>query len=295
MTENTKALDAEAREDLEYEDNAGGDDEGGQDQEPSGEVQDETKYEPTYRYTALGEEREFDDFVKPFVKSKDEEARLRDLYERAAGLDHFKEKVSKRDAELDRLRQEYAKAQREREDLEFLKKTNPAKFFETVGVDPYEYAMQQVRLEEMGEEERKLYTQNSDLITEREQFRRELEELRKERQDLEQQRLKNEFQTALADPDVDVIRKQVNDFEQQVIEYGRIHHRLHGQDLSFKEAVDGVKKRYAHLFSNQPQARPQPTKRRVIPSIGNSAGSSAGQTIKSIDQLKEIYKSRYES
>src|SRR5690606_24340502 len=47
-------------------------------------------WKPSFKFKVKDKELEFDDFVKPIIKTKDLEQKFKDLYEKAHGLDEVK-------------------------------------------------------------------------------------------------------------------------------------------------------------------------------------------------------------
>jgi hypothetical protein len=68
-------------------------------------------WKPSFKFKVKDKELEFDDFVKPIIKTKDLEQKFKDLYEKAHGLDEvktsretFKQQVKSGRASTARLR-----------------------------------------------------------------------------------------------------------------------------------------------------------------------------------------------
>ena len=75
----------------------------------SGSLTEQT-YTPNYKFKVLDTEKEFDEFIRPIIKDKDSEEKLRDLYTKAHGLDtvknkyeETKEQLNEREEVLNRL------------------------------------------------------------------------------------------------------------------------------------------------------------------------------------------------
>lgn len=63
------------------------------------------QYQPDFTFTVMDEKREFDERLRGYIKSKDEEDLIRDLYTKAAGLDVVKSKYEKTTEEIKSLRE----------------------------------------------------------------------------------------------------------------------------------------------------------------------------------------------
>lgn len=61
-------------------------------------------YSPNYKFKVFGEEKEFDEFIRPLVKDEDSEKKIRDLYAKAHGLEPLKSRLN---SELETTKNSY--------------------------------------------------------------------------------------------------------------------------------------------------------------------------------------------
>jgi hypothetical protein len=66
--------------------------EGAESQVATGEPSQAPSYQPKLKYKVLDQEKDFPDWAKPIVKSPEVEKTIRDMLERAEGLDHVKQR-----------------------------------------------------------------------------------------------------------------------------------------------------------------------------------------------------------
>lgn len=90
--------------------------------ELEGEGSEAPAYEPNFSYRILEEEHEMPEWAKAAIRSKEDEERYRDMFERAHGLDHVKkdrselrEQVSTMQSELGQYKDHYARLNQFRE------------------------------------------------------------------------------------------------------------------------------------------------------------------------------------
>ena len=255
---------------------------------------EEQTYEPNYSYSVLGEEKTFDDRFKPVIKTKEDEDFVRGLHEKADGLDHYKDKFSRKETEFDSLNDSHQKLNKRDADLEFLKKTNQEEYYKQIGVDPYQYALDQMEREDMDDDQKKAYDDNRQTSAEAEKLKLEnerLQNLNQEQVSLNNQRMLTE---ALNTENVKTIKEKVPDFEVQVREVGIAYFTKNKKDMSFEDAVNTVASRYKHLeVSQKTTEKKTNTEKTRIANVTGSSGSPTDRTYKSLDDLKKVYNEKF--
>lgn len=127
--------------------------------EAAAKVDGEPEYQPNLKYTVYDKEKEFPDWAKGLVTSKEGEDHIRDLLTRADGLDEMKESqrriVGERNTAQQMVEEHIAKVN----DLVKLRNTSLPLFFEKMGVPEqavlqYAHARLQAMSDETGNGER---------------------------------------------------------------------------------------------------------------------------------------------
>lgn len=259
----------------------------------------ETTYEPNSTYTVLGEEKQFDDRFSGLLTSKENEDALRDLHERADGLDHYKNKFSSKETEFNTLHTSNAKMLDDQRELDFLKKTNQGKYFERLGVDPMDYALKEIEREDMDDNQRQLHDDSQRFNEEAERLRLQNETLQNQNREFSNQQSAERFDMAMNTDEVRKLQELVPDFKDQVRQVGQAHFAANKQDMTFASAIETVSKRYRGFTANAPAASngnqpatPQGGGRTRIPNVSGSSGSPQERTINSLDDLREVIKQK---
>lgn len=136
-------------------------------------------FTPNFTYKSFGEERDMEDWVKPFIKDSETEQKVRDLFEKSSGIDQLKD-------ERERMQQSYQEMQQSVQQLSKLKSNvellgNLAKskdlngVFNMLGIkndDIFAYAEKEYdAVHNMTPEEKAAHRQMRDRLTEAEVLR----------------------------------------------------------------------------------------------------------------------------
>lgn len=272
-------------------------DESGSDGEAQESTTDEgvATYVPNYEYTVKGEKRKFDDCLAPLIKDEASEKRVRELYERSDGLDIYKEKLSKRDEDYERVQNQIRAAEEEAENYRFLREKNPRKFLtDIMGIDYQKLALEDAELMDSPEDVRGVNQRSRDAEFRAAELERELNRLKQQSAQTSQQSNQARFQAALqARPEVQqLVELGVTDFADQVVEHGKLL-AGRGQPITYSQAVDNVVKRYGSLLlatTKQTTTTPAKPVTKVIPNTGHSEGTGASTAIRSTDDLRKRLK-----
>lgn len=261
-------------------------------------------YMPNYKFKVHDEEHEFDEVLRPVIKDTESEKKIRELYEKAYGLDVVKPKYQKIKEEKSQIEENYydlvgrvSKLQNyaEQGDLE--------SFFRGLNIDDdkvYKYALEKLKYQDMTPEERKAFDEQTEI-------RRTNMTLQEKNQMLEQQQRKikhdqtqNEVASLIQSQDYKPLAEAYDArlgsgaFKEEVWRTGYNHWIQTGEDLQPAKAIsivaDRVKKLGITQAANQaanaaqgPSAHNIPT----IPNVGSGAGSPARKTFKTFDELRK--------
>lgn len=98
-------------------------------------AEESAEYKPNTTYRVYDQERQFPDWAKPLVKSKEAEDSFRDLLSKADGLDEMKPRHQQTVQERDQLKSELTYVKDDIKRIVGLRQGNPDLFFAELGVD----------------------------------------------------------------------------------------------------------------------------------------------------------------
>lgn len=270
-------------------------------------------YTPSFKYKVLSQEKEFDEWAKAAVKDADTEKAVRDLYEKAYGLDFVKTDRAKIKEERDSIKAEHNGLVGSLKQLgTFRQKGDWASFFQSLNVsddDILKHALKVAELREMPQEQRQAYEAQQAERQRLYQLEQENQHLSEQYTSVAVQGRTQELDLVMSNPDVvsaaqafDARMGQEGAFKAAVIERGKFHW-LHSQtDIPAQQAVAEVLRFIGHQQQqapaqqqmSQPQALAQPVvsqpqaQKKVIPNIQGRGTSPAQKIPKSIEDLKRM-------
>jgi len=276
----------------------------------------EDAYQPNYKFKVLDQEKEFDEWIRTAV-NKDNEAKIRELYEKAHGLDHVKSQREQERSNREKVEQEFSQFYGGVQEMISLRDKDLGRFFEKVKIPRAKVAqwlLEEAKREELPEETKRVYS-------EREAYQRQLEEREQELQSLQEETVsqavqarQRELQSVLGSDDVKAVSEafdqrtgKAGSFMDAVIRHGKAEWEASGgkRDLSPAEAVKEV----LHLYGLQPAQAASPAatpngsaqakkvvapgdKPTVLPNVGAGNAAPAGnKRPRSTDDLRKLYKS----
>lgn len=262
------------------------------------------EFTPNYKFKVYDQEKEFDDFIKPIIKDKETYAKVKELYEKAHGLDYVKPKYQKTKTDYENLNTQFNKVNGTFENILSLANKKDlrtlAQVFGFSGKEILSAANQELNYLEMSPEQRQD-------IERRQEIERQNYTLMQQNQQLQQhvesnatQARQQELDFTLSKPEYSELATLFPDFRNQVIEHASLVWTSSGKDLTAAEAVASVAQRYqpilARLNSAQttvsaPQTQQQ---QKTIPNIGQgSSQSPIARKIRRISDLQTEYNAKF--
>jgi hypothetical protein len=266
-----------------------------------------TDYQPNYKFKVYDEEKEFDEWVRPYV-TKDTEDKVRDLYTKAYGLDGVKSKLEKTREELANNEVRYGQLNTGLLEVQkMIESGDLENFFKVINVKDdaiYEYVRNRLAYEQADPEARQRHDQEAEM-------RRQNMLLQRQNELLNQQVVggtydyhARELEQTVSQPQVAEFAKRFDEkfgngsFIDEVTQVGLYNYRKNGVDLTVPQAVDTVLKKYTAFEPQQqvaqmPQGNGIPQKiitktitKNTIPNTGGD--SNVSPTQKEITSLAEI-------
>lgn len=272
-------------------------------------------YTPNFKFKAADKEHEFDAVFKDAIKNEAQEKKLRELYEKATGLDHVKSERERFRSSYKDLESQHSVLNRGLDQLStMLEKKDYQGFFNSLKIPEQEvlqYALSRVKYRELPPEQR----QQMDQQYESQQRLVHLEQANEQlitgyQQQLVQHRA-NELDGYIGRPEVNQVASAYDTragrpgaFREEVIRRGQYYASISGEDVPVERAVREVMSLVGHVAApasavvdtqnpQNVQATPAGAK-PVIPNIKGRGTSPAKKVIRSIDDLRKLGQSMTE-
>jgi hypothetical protein len=264
-------------------------------------------FTPNYKIKVLGKEHEIEEWARPLV-TKDTEAKFRELYEKAYGLEPIKEKGLKAEESYKRVAAEKEELVKGLQELGYLKENDFGAFIQTAKIPPqkvFQWVLEQVKLQQASPEERQEWESAQDARRRAYSSEKQLSEVQhahlnqvrqfKEMQvdaNLSRQEIKSAAES------YDERRGKSGAFKDLVYMVGKSHFDQTGQDIPVEQAV----KEAMDLVGLSAQQTPVPQQAQVVapvvkptlPNVGSGKGTSPIESSpRSIEDIKQLYKTKY--
>lgn len=267
-------------------------------------------YQPNYKFKANDEEHEIDEEYRAYIKSAEDEKRIKRMFEQFKGVDKLKETWKSTSKEAREYRQKVENY--ENSISAFNKLVQSGKEFEAfklLGVSDkmlYQAAKQAMEFDELPQQARDIYNQSQEQTRLAQQIFQQNQFYQEQMAEMRTNSRRAELDQTLAHPEIkDVVSRYDaihgdGSFKQDVIaeaqaEYLRTQQTSgQGVDLTAADAVNRVLRKIKP-FMSAPQ--PQPINNREVPVIpstssGSRSSVSSGPQIRSIKDLEKEYEKK---
>lgn len=271
-------------------------------------------YQPNFKFKVLDKELEFDEFLKGAIKDAEVEKKVRDLYERAHGLDSVKQDRQTLRSELSQTKEKIAKTDQALETLgNYVRNGDFDSFFENLNIPKQsilQYALELVQREQWTPQQKAQWEASRSAQQQALHYQTENQQLEARQQQLMVQQKEFELGTVLSTPETQGIAQaydagmgQPGAFRQYVIRMGQMLEAA-GQDVT---AAQAVQEAVRHLRAVNPnlgvpgsQAQPaqgapaivQPNNKPTIPNIQGRGTSPVRSSVKNLNDLKKLAQDR---
>jgi uncharacterized protein YktA (UPF0223 family) len=271
------------------------------------------QYQADYKYKVWNEERELDPRVRGIIKSKEDEKWLKDVFERADGIDRIKQHREESNQKLAKINHEVQGVLKAADLGDYAtvfnsivgSKPELKQLLTGMGYSKDEIIRHAYEMAQLTPEQEQYYSRQSEL----ERRNRELEMTLTSREEYEKQRkvetATQDLRTALSQPDIAPLVSAYDQavgpgaFWDEVRKVGVAHHAMTGQDISVQQAVNEVTRlmRTGQQAFAPMQAAPQAaTASRsgelpVIPSVGSGGSQTpARKKVRSLADMRAMAK-----
>jgi hypothetical protein len=259
-------------------------------------------YTPSFKYNVRGQEKEIDEMFRALVKDADSEKKVKELFEKAEGLDFVKQDRASLKTEYEGFKQQITPYLQEYHKFTSLRdKGNLGAALQVAGISDdqiFEYALQRLQMEQ-NPQQAQLYKSNNEASLQMFEMEGKLQQYQQMEQQLQAQQFDfNLSQAISAHKDVVGQIEQKwgapGSFKEEVIAFGTAQFHM-GKNLTEAQAVEAVLNKYKPFLSTSAPAAPAAPAQAhqrpsTIPNVGSTGLSVVSQKPKSIDDLKALAK-----
>jgi hypothetical protein len=271
-------------------------------------------FTPNWKFKVHDQEHEIPEQFRGIVKDADTEKKVREIFEKAYGLDFVKPKFEKTRQTLETIQTEHSQLKNSVNQLGmYLKHKDFDSFFDGLGVAPenvYQWVHQKLMLREMEPEQRAVYEERQRLLRDNYQLSQQNQLLSQSHSSVAEQARLQELNTTMARPEVKTVAEAFDAklgkpgaFQQELIMRAATReHMLRSQgakaEVTAAEIMNEMLALYGHL-GQQPQMSQQPAPPQaapgtqtkpppVIPNVGGKNASPTKRIPKSIAELRKL-------
>lgn len=277
-----------------------------------------TAFAPNFKFKAMGQEKEIDDWARPLIKDAASEQKVRELYEKAHGLEPVKQKLHRTREQLTEVNENFGKQSSFiEESVAYRNAGDFGKLFEYWKIDPVSVAKWLSREIEMNDPNtppnvKEAYRQSLDATRRNITLERENRSLESSHGESAVNTLSAELHSVMSQPDVaqtqaaiDARTGKPGSFYNMVVKHAIVSETRDGRVLSADQAVKEVMEEMGVFMEPKAPGAASATSKTGLPSANPSQrpaslpkAQSTGsvpmkKTIKSTDDLRNLYKTRF--
>jgi hypothetical protein len=266
-------------------------------------------FQPSFKFKVLDKEKEFDEWIRPVVKDADTEKKVKELYEKAYGLDSVKQDRETLRSELSQAKEKISSTDKAINTIsEFASQRDWDSFFEALSIPKNEilqYALNLVQREQMPPEQKAQWEASRQAQQQARYYQEQNQQLQQSQQQFQIQQREFELSQEISKSDISSVAEAYNAgmaspsaFREYVIRIGQAH-AAQGNDIPVAQAVQEAVR---HLRAVNPQlGMPaqaqetprvvQPSSKPTLPNIQGRGTSPVKSTVRSLDDLRSLSKS----
>lgn len=276
----------------------------------------ENVYQPNFKFKVMDEEKEIDEWLRPVIKDADTEKKIRELYEKAYGLDYVKPKYENTKKEYDALNQQWTTVSTDLQKLgTFLKNKDYGSFFNSFKLSDeeiFKYALDRLDYHEMPPEKRQALDaqmqrnqEYADLMMQNQQFKQQQEQQQVGQMLSELDANINAPHVASIAQAFDARAGKPGAFRDAVIAYGQSQFHIQGKDIPVNQAVSQFIQTFglvqADATAPATQAAPESAtaaqqRPATLPKVGGSGTTTPVKTkVKNLADLRKLQEQAFSS
>lgn len=265
-------------------------------------------YQPNYKFKVMDEEKEFDEFLRGAIKDQETEKKIRELYEKAHGLDFVKPKLLREREQRDQYQKELGTIKKDLSQvMAYRHNGDYESFLQALGipeVEIFKWVKSKLDLQEMSPEQRQVHQRSLESQRKAMTLEQQYQQLQEEHQQVLVSTRTRDLDSVLARPDVTATAKAFDTrvgrpgaFRERVIREGITAYQASGRDITPEEAVSEVLGMLGGPIGSQLEVPGQPgvaaKKPPVIPNVGGKSTSPVKKSFKTVDDLVNFRKEKY--
>lgn len=259
-------------------------------------------YQPNFKYNVKGQEKEIDELFRSVIKDAETEKKVKELFEKADGIEHVKMDRKALKSEYDGFKSQVIPHLEMLHKFTSLRdKGNLGAAFTVAGITDeqvFEYALQKLQASE-NPHMAQLYKNQQDLTLRELEQETQLQRYKQMEIQQEQAKFYQDLDNSIAAfqdlaSQVDQRTGKLGAFKEEVLAFG-IAQAHQGNILTVDQATQMVANKYKQFITTapapaSPTAAPQVHQRpATLPNAGNSNVSPIKKKPQSIDDLKKAY------
>lgn len=261
-------------------------------------------YTPNFKFKVDKKEHEFDEFVRGAIKDAETEKKVRELYEKAYGLDVAKPRHEQVKGEFQKLRTEHDALRKDVEKFTYLRDNDIKGFFKATGVKEdtiLQTALEILKRREMSPEERQRMDAYEGSTEKTYTLERQVADLKEMIQSGERERLRRDLDSTLERADiktvVDAFDARVGTpgaFRKEMCDRGDLHYQKTGEVLSPEAIASEMVKMFGPMVmptqGTPNQAAPGQSGKPapVIPNVASRGVTPTTKKPTSLAELKQL-------
>lgn len=272
-------------------------------------------YQPNYGYSVMDKQLEIPEQFRSIIKDQDTEKLVREIFEKAEGLNYVKPKYESVKSEYESLKNQFDPIQKDLSLLgDLLKNKDFGGFFQAFNLtdeDIVKYAIDRMEYFQLPPEKRQMMDAQRQQGLEYYKLKQENDYYKQQQSQAELNTTYNELKSTISAPHISPIVESFNAragqpdaFEKAVIAHAQSHFAMYKQDLSVPQAIESFVKTFglAGMASQPPtqnsgaQVGANPAERKAtLPKSGSGAMSPVKEKVKSLADLRKLQEKAYET
>lgn len=276
------------------------------------EVPEVPAYQPNFKFSVMKKEHEIPEAYRQLIKDPQTEKQVKEIFEKAYGIDHVKGERAKLQEEYKSYRSQTEPVMQIAQQLQHhLQNNDLTSYFKTLGLTKqqvYQWAVKQAEIDELPEHQRQVYDQHQEAQHRAYQLEQQLQAQQAQFEQFQVQQRSSELESILSRPDISSFvqsfdqRNGEGAFRSEVIARGQLYYYTKGIDASPQQVVQEIMQRFGPNQSqaaapqaptmNAPQTK-APPQVPVIPNTGAGTSAPTQRSINSVDDMIAVRKQKF--
>jgi hypothetical protein len=275
---------------------------------------EENVYQPNFSYSVMDKQLEIPEQFRSIIKDQDTEKLVREIFEKAEGLNYVKPKYESVKSEYENLKNQFEPVQKDLSLLgDLLKNKDFGGFFQAFNLtdeDIVKYAIDRMEYFQLPPEKRQMMDAQRQQGLDYYRIKQENDFYKQQQSQAELNNTYNELKSSTTSPHVSPIVESFNAragqpdaFEKAVIAHAQSHFAMYKQDLSVPQAIESFIKTFG-LAGMASQSSTQNAgaqvganlaeRKATLPKPGSGSMSPVKERVKTLADLRKLQEKAYE-